>query len=62
MDKSKVIDAMKMVIGWRSLYDLCMGRTSCQGCPANKGKICTKKDTKQVMDEASEVFKEFLEE
>lgn len=62
MDNKKVIDAMRMIVGWRSLYDLCMGRTDCKGCPASKGKVCTKKDTKTIMNEAADTFKEFLED
>ncbi len=62
-DNEIVIDAMKMIIAHRPMYEFCMEHIGqCVKCPFFKNKVCTKKSTIDVLSHAAEIFEEFLNE
>ena len=55
-----VLEKMKEIVEYRKMYELCLSKTSCNGCPYWKMQMCTKKSTLEVLSQAADVFEEFL--
>lgn len=58
----KVIDAMRLIVGWRTMTDMCYNRSTCKNCEYNKNKSCDMISTEEVMMRASDIFYEYLAE
>ncbi len=67
-DVKPVIDAMRTVVLFREMYELCMGRipmlgkNACDGCPYMHNGVCGKISTADLIANVANVFQEFLEE
>lgn len=67
-DVTPVIDTMRMIIRFREMYDMCMGRivgygkSACGGCPYMESGTCGKISTADALNNAADIFQEFLEE
>lgn len=61
-DMSNLVYAMRLIIEWRTLHETCLNRSSCIGCPYWNSHTCTKKSTEQIIEHASEIFEEYIEE
>lgn len=60
MIDEKVIQAMKVLVEWRNLKDLCDDRSSCDGCPYNVYHTCDMISTDEMMRRVADVFVEYL--
>ena len=57
-----VISAMRKIILWREMYDMCMTRERCTGCPYKNNGTCDKESTQSVLRTSADIFQEFLDE
>lgn len=60
-DNGYVLEAMLMIIGWNNTRDMCLHRTNCGECPCFKDQICSRKNSDQILQQAAEVFQDFLD-
>lgn len=67
-DVTPIIDAMKTVILFREMYDICMNRikdkqeSACIGCPYYAKGTCNKISTIDLIYNVADIFQEFLDE
>jgi len=57
----KVTNAMKLIVEWRKMKDMCDERTSCKGCPYYNNKGCDLISTDTMIETIANVFEEYLE-
>lgn len=56
----KHILAMKLIVEFRKMKDLCRARSKCIGCPYLQGKLCDILSTDQMIETVSDVFEVYL--
>jgi len=61
-DMKHIIDAMKLLIEWKRLSDLCLTRDSCKDCPYHLNFTCSKQSTTDIMNTVANTFEDFLQE
>jgi len=56
-----VIDAMRLIVDWQDMREICMHRTTCIGCIYHGRMTCNRYNTEQIMRMSAEIFRDFLE-
>jgi len=56
----KVMKAIKLVVEWRKMKDLCEERSDCIGCPYHENKACDCISTETMLRAVSDTFYEFI--
>lgn len=57
-----VVEYMKKIVRWREMYEICINRPNCTGCPYKKSELCDKESTANVLRSSADIFQEFLED
>lgn len=57
----KAIIAMKLLVEWQRLRNMCIARESCSNCPYFCLKNCEMISTDAVIERTSNAFKDFLD-
>lgn len=57
---SELIHAMRKVMFWQKLREVCLSRTKCKGCPYYTSGVCERSTTEDILKEARTVFKQYL--
>ena len=56
----KALDAMKLMVEWRNMKDLCAEREDCSGCPYYARLVCDLVSTEEMIDSVANIFTEYL--
>ena len=56
-----VIDAMRLIVDWQDMREICMHRTTCIGCIYHGRMTCNRYNTEQIMRMAAEIFRDYLD-
>lgn len=60
MIDDKTQRAMKLLVEWRQMKNLCDERTECIGCPYNSKIVCDLISTDEVLQSCANIFTEYL--
>ena len=58
----EVIDTMRMVVQWYTMYSYCNSKKGCIDCPYNRTQPCGKKSTIEIMSISARTFQKFLKQ
>ena len=62
-DETDLAYAMQLVVMYNDFHTFCRTRSNnCITCPYFAYKTCMKKTTEQIMNDAAEIFREYLED
>ena len=63
MNMTEIVkEYMRKIVLWREMYETCINRPRCKGCPYEKNQTCDKETTSNVLRSAADIFQEFLED
>jgi len=58
----RIHDAMKLLVEWRKMKDLCDAKDECENCPYYRNKSCDLVSTDFMLHSVADVFGEYLAE
>ena len=59
-DTSDLIYAMRLIVCWKKMRNICLSRRECKGCQFYESGICQRRSTDSVLEEAREIFEKHL--
>lgn len=57
---SELIHAMRKIVCWQKMREICLSRTTCKGCQFYKNGLCDRQTTDEILKEAKTVFRQYL--
>jgi hypothetical protein len=57
---TELIRAMRTIICWQKMREICLSRTTCKGCQFYKNGLCDRQTTDEILKEAKTVFRQYL--